>query len=103
MIKGKDSQGFTECQAFQNGLDRSTESLILLESNYRFNLFRHYTNRNLFMLRKGLRIFRLIHRYNRTDNFVRPYKNLNRSNKQRQNWKGNDIWRGILYVRYFLR
>ena len=64
------SEGFAECSAFKNGLqnaeknivDNQAESLSELElafpaferTNVSFNLFRHYTETNAYMIRKVL-------------------------------------------------
>ena len=53
------SQGFTECSAFQKGLKKSEEKIVSSEStvsssSFKLNLFRHYTERNIYMIRNGL-------------------------------------------------
>ena len=74
------SEGFAECSAFQNGLqkwsanaeknivDNQAEPLSELElafsaldrTNVSFNLFRHYTEKNAYMIRKVLIIGKLV-------------------------------------------
>ena len=69
------SEGFAECSAIQNGLqnaeknivDNQAEPLSELElafsaldrTNVSFNLFRHYTEKNAYMIRKVLIIGKL--------------------------------------------
>ena len=80
ILKGNESApGFAECSAFQNGLqkwsanaeknivDNQAEPLSELElafsaldrTNVSFNLFRHYTEKNAYMIRKVLIIGKL--------------------------------------------
>ena len=62
------SEGFAECSAFQNGLQNAKKNIVdnqvepLSESdrtNVSFNLFRHYTETNVYMIRKVLIIGKL--------------------------------------------
>ena len=64
MLKGDGSQGFSECTAFQNGLQSAEVNIVANEAmpwsdTVSFNLFRHYTVTNIYMIRKVLIIGKL--------------------------------------------
>ena len=60
MLKGDgSSQGSAECSAFENGLKSAQENIISNDetdssSTIKFNLFPHHTEKNIYMIRKGL-------------------------------------------------
>jgi len=54
----KSSQGFAECSAFQRGLDKANELVIIspnpVLSTFKSKLFRHYTNDDIYMIRTSM-------------------------------------------------
>ena len=55
------SQGSAECSAFQKGLGSAAEKIVAnmaqtWSPTFKFNLFRHYTEKNIYMIRKILNI-----------------------------------------------
>ena len=53
------SQGSAECSAFQKGLADAAEKIVanqaqLWSYTFKFNLFRHYTEKNIYMIRNIL-------------------------------------------------
>ena len=64
MLKKDEGQGSAECNAFESSMETSNEQIVAREydsgkeflTSFKLRLFRHYTNNNIYMIRKRLTI-----------------------------------------------